>query len=222
MKLHTFLIRNFKLIFSFFFLLAVDFLISQSLPVSEAKQYRFVTAKTGLTLRLTPDTEGDAIDTIPFGKVVEIVAELTESVDIQGNISNWFEVKYKWHKGYVASGYLSETSENPDKKIPKSKEYIGTWKGDWKCGKEITHIKIKKNGYFSGWLFTGGDDSGCGGNVVKGTWTQNQLGEVCLKTNFEEPCFFIYNNKLITNLTSGNGFKENYDSEILSGLIRIR
>ncbi|MBP7283371.1 MAG: SH3 domain-containing protein [Leptospiraceae bacterium] len=207
---------------SFIFLFSNDFIYSQSLPVNEVKQYRFVIAKTGLTLRLTPDTEADAVDTIPFGKVIEIVTELSESVNIQGNISNWFEVKYKWHKGYVASGYLSESSESPEKKIPKSKEYIGIWKGDWKCGKEFSHLKIKKNGYFSGWLFSGGDDSGCGGINIKGTWTQNALGEVCLKTNTEEPCFFLYNNKLIANLASGNGFKENYESEILSGLGKVK
>ena len=108
------------------------------------------------------------------------------------------------------------------KKIPKSKEYIGIWKGDWKCGKEFSHLKIKKNGYFSGWLFSGGDDSGCGGINIKGTWTQNALGEVCLKTNTEEPCFFLYNNKLNGNLASGNGFKENYESEILSGLGKVK
>ena len=81
----------------------------------EIKQYRFVIAKTGLTLRASPDTEGESVDTIPFGKVVEVIAELPETVNVQGNISNWFEVKYKWNKGYVVSGYLSEASESPDK-----------------------------------------------------------------------------------------------------------
>jgi uncharacterized protein YgiM (DUF1202 family) len=101
----------------------------------EIKQYRFVIAKTGLTLRASPDTEGESVDTIPFGKVVEVITELPETVNVQGNISNWFEVKYKWNKGYVVSGYLSEASESPDKKAVKQKEYFATWKGDWKCGR---------------------------------------------------------------------------------------
>jgi len=206
----------------FFFLLQSGIIYSQSVNTDDAKQYRFVIAKTGLTLRTSPDTDAEAIDTIPFGKVVEVISELPETVNVQGNISNWFEVKYKWNKGYVVSGYLSETSESPDKKPYKQKDYLGTWKGDWKCGKEFSNLKINKNGKFSGWLFSGGDDSGCGGNPVKGSWNLNLSGEICLKTNMEESCFFIFNNKLIANLDSASGFKENYESEIMSGLTKVK
>lgn len=209
-------------IFVFFFLLQAGIIYSQSVATEEVKQYRFVMAKTGLTLRTTPDTESEAIETIPFGKVVEVVTELPETVNVQGNISNWFEIKYKWNKGYVVSGYLSETSENPEKKPIKQKDYFGTWKGDWKCGKEFSNLKINKNGKFSGWLFAGGDDSGCGGNPIKGSWSVNLSGEICLKTNIEESCFFIFNNKLIANLSSASGFKENYESEIMSGLAKLK
>lgn len=209
-----------KILFIFFLL--QHSLSAQNPPSEDTKQFRFVIAKTGLTLRSNPDTEADAVDTIPFGKVVEVVSELSETVNVQGNISNWYEVKYKWNKGFVVSGYLSVSSENPEKKNPKQKEFIATWKGDWKCGKEYSNLKIKKNGSFSGWLFSGGDDSGCGGTAIKGNWTINPLGEICLKSNTEESCFFIFNNRLIANLNSAPGFKENYEGEILSGLTKIK
>lgn len=221
MKLCLFLIRNFFFAISYLFFLG-EFLSAQTTPSEEIKQYRFVIAKTGLTLRTSPDTEGEAVETIPFGKVVEVITELPETVNVQGNISNWFEVRYKWNKGYVVSGYLSEASESPDKKIVKQKEYFATWKGDWKCGKEFSNLKIKKNGSFSGWLFAGGDDSGCGGSPLKGSWTINSLGEICLKSNIDESCFFIFNNKLIANLNSAAGFKENYESEFMSGLSKVK
>jgi hypothetical protein len=204
------------------FLFGGNFAYAQSPLPEETKQYRFVIAKTGLTLRASPDTDGEAIETIPFGKVVEIISELQETVNVQGNISNWFEVRYKWNKGYVVSGYLSEAAESPEKKAIKQKEFFATWKGDWKCGKEFSNLKIKKNGSFTGWLFSGGDDSGCGGNPIKGSWTINSFGEICLKSNTDESCFFIFNNKLIANLNSAPGFKENYESEFMSGLAKVK
>ncbi|HMY30389.1 MAG TPA: SH3 domain-containing protein [Leptospiraceae bacterium] len=210
----------YRIVIIFFLLnLAIN---AQNQAPEETKQFRFVIAKTGLTLRANPDTESEAIDTIPFGKIVEVVNELNETVNVQGNVSNWFEVKYKWNKGYVVSGFLSVSSENPDKKGIKQKDYYATWKGDWKCGKEYSNLKIKKNGSFSGWLFAGGDDSGCGGTSIKGNWSINSLGEICLKTSSDESCFFIYNNRLIANLNSASGFKENYEAEILSGLSKVK
>lgn len=130
------------------------------------------------------------METIPFGKVVEVITELPETVNVQGNISNWFEVRYKWNKGYVVSGYLSEASESPEKKVVKQKEYFATWKGIGNV-ERIFESQDKKNGSFSGWLFGGGDDSGCGGSPVKGSWTINSLGEICLRTNADESCFLF-------------------------------
>jgi hypothetical protein len=195
----------------------------------EKLSYRFITAKTGLNLRLAPDTESESLGFIPSGKIVRIVRILDETVNIKGTLSPWALVKYSWKEGYVVSAFLHNDNSFEDEEIKplKKSDIIGKWKGEWKWEKNYTHIHFKKNNFVA-YLFDGGDDSAYTGHSTSGTWklnTDKKPNEICLKTKQEDVCFYLFDKKLVVNLDRPSEqknlfFTENFGHEILSGLVK--
>lgn len=189
--------------------------------------YRFIKAKTGLTLREKPDTDSESLGNIPEGKIVKVLEVLDTEVNLKGKISKWAKVSYSYKEGYVVNSFLEDDLEEENEVILKKEDILGKWKGDWHWGKSYTSILFKKNN-FKAELFAGGDESAYTGYSKKGTWKLNpekNPTEVCLNTKEDHVCFFIYNKKLIVNMNhlykdKKNHFLENFDNDILSGLVK--
>ncbi len=211
--------------FKLFFILFVTLILCGE---DELKSpYRFIKAKTGLTLREQADTESESLGNIPEGKIVKVLEILETDVNIKGRISKWAKVIYSYKEGYVVNSFLEDDLEDEKEVVLKKEDIIGKWKGEWHWGKKYTNIQFKKNS-FKAELFAGGDESAYTGFTRIGTWKlspEKNPTEVCLNTKDDNVCFFLYNKKLVVNMNHSykekkNHFLENYDYDILSGLIK--
>lgn len=77
----------------------------------------FVFTASGLTLRSTPDIKGAALQVIPYGGMVEVLADPAGPVAFTtGNIAGrWTKLKFEENIGYAFDGYLSRLPLNADK-----------------------------------------------------------------------------------------------------------
>lgn len=201
---------------------------SEEIPdSSQETKYYIVNAKTGINLREKMDTESESLVKIPQGKILKLIEIREEKVNIKGNFSKWHYIEYKWFKGYVVGEFITDFKSLTEEEIKtlKKETLLGVWKGDWKCGKQYTQLKISPK-EFKIWLFDGGDEGGCSGHQVQGTWklvTENDSTQVCFTSKEEEACFYYLYNKLVWNpyfqvKNKKNYFTENFTSEFISGL----
>ncbi|ABZ95207.1 TPR-repeat-containing protein [Leptospira biflexa serovar Patoc strain 'Patoc 1 (Ames)'] len=98
--------------FLIFFLFSTLLLHCSSLGLKKSEpndSIAYVTAKSGLFLREKPGKIYPKITLVPFGKEI-IILKYTDVEDTIENIrAKWVEVKYKDFKGYMFSGFLSNS-----------------------------------------------------------------------------------------------------------------
>ena len=88
-----------KIFFSFFIALAFS---------AKAQTVYYAAAKSGISLRETPNTNAKLVDKIPYGgKVSSLIDTFPPSVIItEGFKGTWWKVEYNNKQGYVSSSYL--------------------------------------------------------------------------------------------------------------------
>ena len=79
----------------------------QQIVQEEAKQYRWVSAKGGLTIKSKPDASSEEIGTIPFGEEVLLISEEQNYVELAGRKGRWSNVFWYGPDGWVFGGFLS-------------------------------------------------------------------------------------------------------------------
>ncbi len=84
----------------------IGLFVSLSLAAQTGSFY--VAAKTGLSIRETPDANGKVLDKIPYGTKITLLEDNSEWVSIktEGLMGFWRKVKYNNKTGYIVSSYL--------------------------------------------------------------------------------------------------------------------
>ena len=77
----------------------------------------YVTAKDGLNVRRTPNTNKKSKGTLPYRKAVKVIATIDNS--------HWVQIKYGSSDSYVSKNFLSY--KRP-KKLKKKKSYVNSYK----------------------------------------------------------------------------------------------
>lgn len=98
-----------------------------TLHCSEEKEGITVTmyggAPSGLIIRSEPNTSGERLGLIPYGKEVEVLQQQDETVEIQGKKGRWTRVRLGKTEGWVFGGFLmanpAETKKTADKEDEK-------------------------------------------------------------------------------------------------------
>ncbi len=177
-----------------------------------AENLRYVTAASGLVMRSEPSRKGERMQSIPFGRSVEVLDENGPTETIEGKSSSWLKVRYAKKEGWVFGAFLNKTApQTLEQKIP------GTWKGKWTCKDNTSHLTFDAAKTFTGWLYTGAQVAGCSGMEISGTWQANG-DRVCLSVKSRQrACFRLEDGKLNA---ADAGFKENFNSESMTNLVR--
>lgn len=86
-------------------------------------------AKSGLSLRKTPDKNAEKITVIPYKSKVNLISYSTETLTVSefsgfNYTTNWVKVKYKDFVGYAFMGYLSIIKPPEISKSYGVKEYL--------------------------------------------------------------------------------------------------
>ena len=81
--------------------------IVQEEPIEESMQYRWVSAKAGLTVRNKPGASGEKIGAIPFGAEVLLISEEENYVVLAGRKGRWSKISWFGPDGWVFGGFLS-------------------------------------------------------------------------------------------------------------------
>ena len=76
-------------------------------PMEETMQYRWVSAKAGLTVRNKPAASGEKIGAIPFGAEVFLISEEENYVELAGRKGRWSKISWFGPDGWVFGGFLS-------------------------------------------------------------------------------------------------------------------
>jgi hypothetical protein len=69
------------------------------------KRGRIISAN-GLNLRVTPNSDGAVLATVPYNETVGILDKNGMSETISGQTANWYKVEYNGTTGWIWSGYL--------------------------------------------------------------------------------------------------------------------
>lgn len=77
------------------------------------KQFRWVAAKGGLSVRNAPSTSGEKINVIVFGTQVLLISEKGSSIELAGKMGRWSEVSWDGKTGWVFGGFLSNNQIDP-------------------------------------------------------------------------------------------------------------
>lgn len=80
----------------------------------------YVTAKDGLNVRSTPNTNKKSKATLPYRKKVKVIATIKDS--------HWVEIKYGSSASYVSKNFLSYNRPKKLKKKKKKSSYISSYK----------------------------------------------------------------------------------------------
>ena len=175
------------------------------------KNTAYVSASSGLVMRSGPGTKQTRIMSIPPGKPVEVLDANGPEEQIEGKKAHWTKVRYANQEGWVFGGFLS--GQKPQSVRERA---IGYWKGKWKCNDQESHLEIRADGSYAGWLFAGAEIGGCGGSPIQGSWEVS--GEnICLKKDAAIACYWVENGKLVSDRPHG-AFKENFENEMMTGL----
>ena len=75
---------------------------------ANAQTIYYAAAKTGISLRETPNTNAKLVDKIPYGEKLSSLPDTfpPKSIVTEGFNGTWWKVKYNNKEGYVASNYL--------------------------------------------------------------------------------------------------------------------
>jgi len=75
---------------------------------AKAQTFYYAAAKTGISLRETPNTNAKLIDKIPYAEKVSTQVDSfpPKAIITEGFNGTWWKVKYNNKEGYVASNYL--------------------------------------------------------------------------------------------------------------------
>jgi hypothetical protein len=76
-------------------------------PIQETK-IKYVSAKSGLRMRDSPQLSGKKLSTIPYNAPVSVLEKLDGMVYLADTFGEWTKVNYKGEVGWVFGGYLSD------------------------------------------------------------------------------------------------------------------
>lgn len=93
-------------------LIFVGLLLATTIACDEtqSKDVRYVTAGSGLVLRDKPNTGGQRVQLIQYGKPVEFVEEQATTETIGGKQGRWTRISYEGKSGWVFGAYLSQSA----------------------------------------------------------------------------------------------------------------
>ena len=181
-------------------------------------EYIVGTAVVGLKLRKGPSRSAETGTIVPFG-VVRLVRERRNPETIDGRPGHWIRVSYLAEEGWIFDGY-TETAKSFEGIRADRAKIVGTWVGQWSCAAKYTNLKLDYDGTFSGHRYNGGEMAGCSMTAIAGTWSILADGRVELQTTNHGPhAFHLTENGVLVADTSVPMW-ENFESEIVSGLLR--
>ena len=149
----------------FTFLMCSQFVFAQIAESYVETSQNTVIAKNGLRMRSAPNLQGDKILTIPFGKEVEILSDLSygkllengeTSQDKEANlldnfVGDWAKISYNGKIGYACNAYLyysfSDEETLKDEKEKDINQDIVLLKTESNC---ISNIYPQKGRYWYG------------------------------------------------------------------------
>ena len=86
-----------------------------------ASKDKYVSATTGLNLRLGPDKSSKLISVIPFGTKVTVEKSEDKEIFLDGRYGKWMNIKYGNKTGWVFGGFLCDFE--PDTIIKHATDY---------------------------------------------------------------------------------------------------
>ncbi len=85
----------------------------------------YVTAESGLTYRKKPDINSEKLGKFELGSKLSVIEKTGEQLEIKDNQKTikgeWIKViskKYKWHSGYIFSGFVIDSTKADFSKLP--------------------------------------------------------------------------------------------------------
>mgnify|MGYP003593132122 CR=1 FL=1 len=86
----------------------------------------YVAARTGLSMRETPDAKGKVIEKIPYGTKVTLLpaTEELKSIVTEGMLGFWQKVKYNNKTGYILDSYLLPWAPPKLATVKEMKQYL--------------------------------------------------------------------------------------------------
>lgn len=97
---------------------------------------KFVTARSGLNLRATPDRNGERVGLIPFRKELLTFERQGEKFTVDGISGNWVKVSDDLVKGWAFDGFLSDKQPQSDEEINTAKAAREKYEADTVAYKE--------------------------------------------------------------------------------------
>ena len=107
------------------------------------KEVKYVYA-TALTLRDSPDINGQKVDLLPAKAKVEILKTTEKEIKVKGKSGKWVKIKYNNKVGWVFDAFLSEI-ESIEDYIREHVKSIIIMDSEKKIIHEIKHFKLKDN-----------------------------------------------------------------------------
>ncbi len=72
------------------------------------KEFRWVSAENGLSVRNAPSAVGEKIGVVLFGTKLLVISEDENVLTIAGREGQWTEVSWEDNQGWVFGGFLSD------------------------------------------------------------------------------------------------------------------
>ncbi|MEI1277524.1 SH3 domain-containing protein [Leptospira venezuelensis] len=177
-----------------------------------------MSTRSGLKVRETPSLKGKEFETLAYQTEVRVIRFGAEE-KISGKEYPWALIEYKGESAWVYSGYLKvDCTEFDESYATPERISESDVEGDWKPEKNSEYyISIYVGGTFSANFFGGCDGDGCISAGASGKWEIKDNKIYFFNPGSDSVYVYWINDRRLIASDSAHSFKENYNSETISG-----